>query len=153
MLTLMKIHQEYIFLFFCILENFIKVGGKKWSYDNEYVFHTKEYGQGKKTYNNRVCVKGSTSNEFEVDCYRKFEEVIELHIITSLTKFFSFKCYWYNIADRGIKVYIIFWSKLIQRLNFTTSTMSLFLLSNANKFITHTLFHLERIVLKLNGYQ
>jgi hypothetical protein len=32
------------------------------------------------------------------------------------------------------------WSKLIQRLNFTTSTMSLFLWSNANKFITHTFF-------------
>ena len=28
---------------------------------NEHVFLTKEYGQGKMTYNNRVCVKGSTS--------------------------------------------------------------------------------------------
>lgn len=32
---------------------------------NEYVFHTEEYGQGKKTYNNRVCVMGLTSNEFK----------------------------------------------------------------------------------------
>jgi hypothetical protein len=30
-------------------------------FSNEHVFHTKEYGQGKMTYNNRVCVKGSTS--------------------------------------------------------------------------------------------
>jgi hypothetical protein len=31
---------------------------------NEYIFHTKEYGQGRKTYNSGVCVKGLTSNEF-----------------------------------------------------------------------------------------
>jgi fructose-1-phosphate kinase PfkB-like protein len=37
-----------------------------------------KYGQGRKTYNNRVCVKGSISNEFEVDYYKKLEEVIEL---------------------------------------------------------------------------
>jgi len=30
---------------------------------NGYVFHTEEYGQGRKTYNNGVCVKGSTSSE------------------------------------------------------------------------------------------
>jgi hypothetical protein len=45
---------------------------------NEYVFHTTKYGQGIKTYNSRVCVKQSTSNEFEVDYYEKFEKVIEL---------------------------------------------------------------------------
>jgi hypothetical protein len=38
---------------------------------NEHVFHTEEYGQGKKTFNNGVCVKGSTSNEFKVDYYKK----------------------------------------------------------------------------------
>jgi len=32
------------------------------------------------------------------------------------------------------------WSKLIQRLDFTMSTMSLFSLRNVNKFITHTHF-------------
>jgi hypothetical protein len=31
------------------------------------------------------------------------------------------------------------WSKLIQRLDFAMSTMSLFSLRNINKFITHTL--------------
>jgi len=45
---------------------------------NEYVFHIEKYGQDKKTYNNRVCVKRSTSNKFEVDYYKKLEEVIEL---------------------------------------------------------------------------
>jgi hypothetical protein len=38
---------------------------------NGHVFHTEEYGQGKKTFNNGVCVKGSTSNEFKVDYYKK----------------------------------------------------------------------------------
>jgi len=28
-----------------------------------YVFHTEEYGHGRKTYNNDVCVKGSISSE------------------------------------------------------------------------------------------
>jgi hypothetical protein len=41
------------------------------------VFHIEEYGQGKKKYNNGICVKRSTSNKFEVDYYGKVEEVIE----------------------------------------------------------------------------
>jgi hypothetical protein len=35
------------------------------------VFHTEEYESGRNTYNNGVCVKRSTSNEFEVDYYEK----------------------------------------------------------------------------------
>jgi hypothetical protein len=50
----------------------------KGNFVNGYVFHTEEYGQGRKTYNNRVCVKESTSNEFKVDYYRKLKEVVEL---------------------------------------------------------------------------
>ena len=42
------------------------------------VFHTEEYGHGRKTYNSGVCIKGSTYSEFEVDYYGKLEEVIEL---------------------------------------------------------------------------
>jgi len=43
------------------------------------VFHTEEYGHGRKTYSNGVCVKGSTSSELEVDYYGTIlEEVIEL---------------------------------------------------------------------------
>jgi len=44
------------------------------------------------------------------------------------------------------------WSKLIQRLDSAISTMSLILLSNVNKFITHTLIFLEMIVLRLIDY-
>ena len=44
---------------------------------NEYVFHTKEYCQCRKTYNSGVFVKGSTSKEFEVNYYKKLEKVIE----------------------------------------------------------------------------
>jgi len=36
---------------------------------NGYVFHTKKYRHGRKTFNNGVCVKGSTSSELEVDYY------------------------------------------------------------------------------------
>ena len=45
---------------------------------NEHLYHTEEYGHGRKTYNNKVRVKGLTSIEFEVDYYRKLEEIIEL---------------------------------------------------------------------------
>jgi hypothetical protein len=55
-----------------------KVKFYKGNFINGYVFHTEEYGQGRKTYNNRVCVKESTSNEFKVDYYRKLKEVVEL---------------------------------------------------------------------------
>jgi hypothetical protein len=44
------------------------------------------------------------------------------------------------------------WSRLIQKLNFATPIMFLFLPSNASKFITHTLFSLELIVQELIGY-
>jgi hypothetical protein len=44
------------------------------------------------------------------------------------------------------------WAKLIQGLDSTMSTMYLFLSSNANKFIIHTLLHLERIIQELIGY-
>ena len=45
---------------------------------NGYIFHTEEYGHGRKTSNNDVCLKGSTSSKFEVDYYGRLEVVIEL---------------------------------------------------------------------------
>jgi hypothetical protein len=71
---------------------------------NGYMFHTKEYEQGRKTYNSGVCVKGSTSNEFKVDYYGKLEEVIEFQYHSEHNKVFLFKCYWYNTTDKGIRV-------------------------------------------------
>jgi len=71
---------------------------------NGYVFHTKEYGHGRKTYNNGVCVKGSTYSEFEVDYYRKLEEVVESQYHSEQNRVFLFKCYWYDTTNRGIKV-------------------------------------------------
>jgi hypothetical protein len=55
---------------------------------NEYIFHIEEYGQGIKTYNSGVCVKGSISNDFEIDYYEKLEEVIELQNYSELDKVF-----------------------------------------------------------------
>ena len=70
---------------------------------NEYVFHTKEYVQGRKTYKSGICVKGLTSNEFEVDYYEILEKVIELQYHKQ-NIVFIFKCYWYNTTNRGIRV-------------------------------------------------
>jgi predicted dithiol-disulfide oxidoreductase (DUF899 family) len=71
---------------------------------NGYVFHTEEYGHGRKTYNSGVCIKGSTSSEFEVDYYSRLEEVIELQYHSEQNRVFLFKCYWYDTTDRGIRV-------------------------------------------------
>jgi hypothetical protein len=71
---------------------------------NGYVFHTEEYGHEKKTYNNGVCIKGSTSSEFKVDYYGRLEEVIELQYHSEQNRVFLFKCYWYDTTDRGIRV-------------------------------------------------
>jgi len=58
------------------------------------VFHTKEYKHGRKTYNKDVCIKGSTSSEFEVDYYEKLEEVVEL----------QYHSYWYDTTEKRIRV-------------------------------------------------
>jgi hypothetical protein len=57
------------------------------------VFHIEEYGYGRNRYNNEVCVKRSTSSEFEVDYYEKLEEVIELKYHSEHNRVFLFKCY------------------------------------------------------------
>ena len=71
---------------------------------NGYVFHTEEYGHGRKTYNSVVCIKGSTSSEFEVDYYGRLEEVIKLQYHSEQNIVFLFKYYWYDTTDRGIRV-------------------------------------------------
>jgi hypothetical protein len=71
---------------------------------NGYVFHTEEYGNGRKTYNSGVCIKGSTCSEFEVDYYGKLEEVVELQYHSEQNRVFLFKCYWYDTTDNGIRV-------------------------------------------------
>ena len=73
---------------------------------NGYVFHTEEYGQGRKTYNYSVCVKGSTSSELEVDYYGRLEEVVELQYHSEQNKVFLFKCYWYDMTNWGIRVHL-----------------------------------------------
>jgi len=56
------------------------------------------------TYNNEVCVKWSSFNEFGIDYYGKLEKVIELQYHNKHNTKFVFKCYWYNTTDRGIRV-------------------------------------------------
>jgi len=71
---------------------------------NGYVFYAEEYGHGRKTCNNCVCIKGSTSSDFEVDYYGRLEEVIELQYLNEQNRVFLFKCDWYDTTDRGIRV-------------------------------------------------
>jgi len=69
-----------------------------------YVFHIEEYGHGRKTYNNGVCVKESTSSELEVDYYGRLKEVVELQYHSEYIRVFLFKCYYYDTTNRGIGV-------------------------------------------------
>jgi hypothetical protein len=56
------------------------------------------------------------------------------------------------ITEESEKITIMVWLKLIQSLDSTTSTMSLFVSSNTNKFFTYTPFFLEMIIQKLIDY-
>jgi hypothetical protein len=67
---------------------------------NALVFHTEEYDQGRKTYNNGVYVEGLISNMFKVDYYEKLEKVIELQYHSEQNRDILFKCYWYDTTDR-----------------------------------------------------
>ena len=71
---------------------------------NGYVFYTKEYGHGRKTYNSGVCIKGSIYSDFEVDYYGRLEEAIALQYHSEQNRVFLFKCYWYDTTDRVIGV-------------------------------------------------
>ena len=73
-----------------------KVKCYNWYFINGYVFHTEEYGQGWKTYNCGVCVKGSTSSQLE--------EVVELQYHSEQNKVFLFKRYWYDTTNREIRI-------------------------------------------------
>jgi hypothetical protein len=118
------------------------------------VFYTKEYGLGKKTYNSEVCVKGSTSNEFEVDYYGKLEKVIELQYHSNQNKIFLFKCYWYCTTDRGIIVdhhHVLVEINSKARLH-NVDNVFVFTKQCQQVYYTHTLIPLKRIVQELIDY-
>jgi len=60
---------------------------------DKYVFYIEEYSQSRKIYNSKVYIKRSISNEFEVDYYRKLEEVIKEQYHSELNKVCLFKWY------------------------------------------------------------
>jgi hypothetical protein len=62
-----------------------------------------------KRHNNGVCVKRLTSNEFEVNYYRKLEKVIELQYHIQHNRVFLSKCYWYDTTNREIIVEPLSW--------------------------------------------
>jgi hypothetical protein len=88
---------------------------------NGYVFHIEEYGQGRKTYNNGVCVKGSTSSELEVDYYGRLEEVVKLQYHNEQNRVFLFKCYGMTrLTEESELICTMVWSKSTQKLDSTT---------------------------------
>ena len=93
---------------------------------NEYfvngnVFHTEEYGHGRKTYNSGVCVKGSTSRELEVDYYGRLEEVVELQYHSKQNIVFLFKCYCMTrLTEESELIRTMVWSKSTQKLDSAT---------------------------------
>ena len=109
---------------------------------------------GKKTYNSEVCVKGLHFNEYEVNYYGKLEEVIKLKYHIEQIEFFIYLNTIGMISpiEESKLIPTTVWSELIERLDFSTSTMASFYLSNANHVITHTLLSLERIGIRLIGY-
>ena len=50
---------------------------------NGYVFHTKEYGHGRKTYNNGVCIKGLTSRSLKLTTIVDWKRSSNCNIIAS----------------------------------------------------------------------
>jgi hypothetical protein len=58
---------------------------------DKYVFYIEEYSQSRKIYNSKVYIKRLISNEFEVDYYRKLEEVIKEQYHNELNKVCLFK--------------------------------------------------------------
>ena len=121
---------------------------------NGYVFYTIEYKHGRKTYNNGVCVKGSTSSELKVVYYGRIKELIELQYHSEHNRVFLFKCYWYDTTDRGIRVDSHYGLVEINSKAWLCNINDVFFFSqiNVNKFITHTPIYLERIDQELIGF-
>jgi hypothetical protein len=88
---------------------------------NGYVFHTEEYGQGRKTYNSGVSVKGSTSSELEVDYYGRLEEVVELQYHNEQNRvFYSNTIGMTRLTEESELIHTMVWSKSTQKLDSAT---------------------------------
>jgi hypothetical protein len=88
---------------------------------NGYVFHTEEYGHGKMTYNNGVCVKGSISSELEVDYYGRLEEVVELQYHSEQNRVFLFNAIGMTrLTEESELIRTMVWSKSTQKLDSAT---------------------------------
>lgn len=72
---------------------------------NGFKFHTTHYGQHKSTTNSGVCVLGRSWDENEVDYFGLLEEVLEIEYFGKGNKVVLFKCHWYDISDRGVRVH------------------------------------------------
>jgi hypothetical protein len=120
---------------------------------NAHVFHTEYYGHGRKIYNSRVYVNGSTSNKFEVDYYGKLKEVIELQYHIELNKVFLFKCYWYNATNKGIIVDLQHSLVKINTKARLRNVDNIFIfIKECQQVYYHALIPLEMIILGLTSY-
>ncbi|OMO87017.1 hypothetical protein CCACVL1_09317, partial [Corchorus capsularis] len=72
---------------------------------NGYKFHTFNYGQNRETMNYGVCVKGSCYNDYDCDFYGILVEILELEYVRNGNKVVLFKCHWFDMSDRGVRVH------------------------------------------------
>lgn len=69
---------------------------------NGYKFHTKSYGETKRTSNHGVCIKGSVYADVEEDFYGTLVEIIEVSYSGQGNQVVLFKCEWYD-TTRGMR--------------------------------------------------
>ena len=74
---------------------------------NGYRFHIQEHGEGKKTTNSGVCVKGVGNGTLDSDYYGIVKEIIEVEFPQiPIQKTVLFKCDWFDsTTNRGVKVH------------------------------------------------
>lgn len=96
--------------------------------------------------NSGVCVLGNSWSENEVDYYGILEEVIELEYYGAGNKVVLFRCHWYDISDRGIKVYPRFGLVEINSKR-KLSTNDSFILASQAQQVYYTHYGIEKDVI------
>jgi len=73
---------------------------------NGYTFHTKQWGEGRTTYNSGVCVSGIGQDENSSDYYGVINEILELEWPRQpIKKLVLFNCEWFDTSKRGMRVH------------------------------------------------
>ncbi|GJY20180.1 transposase, Ptta/En/Spm [Tanacetum coccineum] len=72
------------------------------STDEDPLFHTRSYGNGRVIQNSGVCVRGSVYNDDVCDYYQMLDEVLEVeyHSESAHSVVVLFKCHWFDLVQR-----------------------------------------------------